>query len=80
MFLIKNCNKILILCVYYIQTKTYKDMYTIVRNLNSENTFGEFDSIRDARLKAKELIESNTVLNLLVCEVINGIRKFLFAV
>lgn len=66
--------------VYYIQTKTYKDMYTIVRNLNSENTFGEFDSIRDARLKAKELIESNTVLNLLVCEVINGIRKFLFAV
>jgi hypothetical protein len=55
-------------------------MYTIVRSLNSENTFGEFNSLREAKLRAKELIESNTVLNLLVCEISNGIRKFLFSV
>lgn len=55
-------------------------MYTIVRTLNSETTFGEFDSIRDARIKAKELIESNTVLNVLICEVVNGVRKYLFSV
>jgi len=55
-------------------------MYTVVRMIQDEKTFGTFNSIPEARKKAKEMINDGHELNLLVCEVINGIRKYLFTV
>ena len=68
-------------CTYIIYKPIKKfDMYTVVRMLNDERTFGTFNSIVLAKNKAKEMITDGNELNLLVCEVINGIRKYLFTV